>query len=107
MQFIQRKKNGEVFRFIAIQSDAGKELISKFDVGSVDTVILLEENKVFKFSTAVLRACGKLTFPWSMLKILLVIPVFLRDPVYRWVAANRHRFLRGSDACAMPSEKLK
>ncbi len=107
MKFIQRKQKGDVFRFITIQSEAGKELFSKFEVGSVDTVILLEENTVYKFSTAVLRACGKLTFPWSMFKMLLVIPAFLRDPIYRWVAANRHRFSRGNNSCTVPSEKLK
>ena len=48
-----------------------------------------------------LRAAGR---PWSAFGVLLSVPPvrWLAPPVYRLVAANRHRLPGGTAACRMP-----
>jgi predicted DCC family thiol-disulfide oxidoreductase YuxK len=48
-----------------------------------------------------LRSAGG---PWALLGALLVRPpaAWVAPPVYRWVAANRHRLPGGTAACTVP-----
>ena len=52
--------------------------------------------------TRLLRAAG---LPWSVLGVLISLPPlrWVAPPVYRLVAANRHRLPGGTPACRMPS----
>ena len=51
--------------------------------------------------TRLLRAAGP---PWSVLGVLIGLPPlrWVAPPVYRLVAANRHRLPGGTPACRMP-----
>ncbi len=66
------------------------------------TVKLIQGHKVYDRSTAVLRiACG-LRFPWPLMGIFLLIPSFMRDPVYNMVARNRKRWFGERTTCYLP-----
>lgn len=61
-----------------------------------------EEVTYWRGSDAILhalKAAGGIGIPLSW---LLIIPKSLREIVYRWIARNRHRFIRKNDTCSMP-----
>ncbi len=95
------------FKFAALQSEAGIALLKEYGINntSLDTVILIEEGKVFTHSTAALRISKKLTGWYSILYDFIVIPEFIRDPLYRLFAKYRYTMFGKKDACRVPTKE--
>jgi predicted DCC family thiol-disulfide oxidoreductase YuxK len=81
------------FRFHALQSEEGRELLEKHGLATddYDTMVLIENDRAYTRSTAALRIAKRLRIPWPMLYGFIIIPRPLRDAVYRFVAKNRHK----------------
>jgi predicted DCC family thiol-disulfide oxidoreductase YuxK len=54
-------------------------------------------------SDAALAALSRLGGGWRLASGLRVVPPFLRDAIYRWVARNRTIWFGRLDACRMPT----
>ena len=67
-----------------------------------DTVLLWMDGKLYDRSTAALRIALKLRFPWPLLGVFLVVPRFLRDPIYDVVARYRVRWFGRRHTCYLP-----
>lgn len=107
--FIANRDPEAYFRFGASQSAAAERELAPFGISreTARSIILIEDGQVFLRSTAALRIASKLTFPWSLLKVLLLVPVPVRDGVYRVVAAVRHRIAGRSTACDIPPPEIR
>ena len=101
------KKNQ--FQFASLQSDYGKKVVAQFNLKGdyLDTVLLLEDGKVYMRSEAVLRIGKKLGGGYSLLYGFVIIPAFVRDFFYNIVARNRYRWFGKQDACRMPTPEMK
>ena len=101
------KKNH--FQFASLQSDYGKKVVAQFNLKGdyLDTVLLLEDGKVYMRSEAILRIGKKLGGGYSLLYSFLIIPAFVRDFFYNIVARNRYRWFGKQDVCRMPTPELK
>ena len=97
------------FKFAALQSDAGQQLLARFDLprSDFDTMILIEQGRCYKKSTAALRIARHLRFPWSLGGLLLLIPRFIRDAGYSLVARNRYRWFGKQDQCRLPTPDIR
>ncbi|RYG73354.1 thiol-disulfide oxidoreductase DCC family protein [Lentibacillus lipolyticus] len=108
IQFIIKKDKKAIFKFAAIQSDAGQKIIRNFNVpDSINSLILIKNNKCYFKSSAVLRICKKLTGVWKIFYCLLIIPKWLRDYVYGIVAKNRYKWFGKKDSCMLPSPEIR
>lgn len=111
IQFIVDRDRTRTLRFASLQSDKGKELMRSYGVpipeGDPDTMILLEDGVARSRSTAAVHIARRLTFPWRLGWLLRIIPAFLRDLVYRLVAANRYRVFGRSNECRVPTPELR
>ncbi len=98
-----------VFRFASLQSEAGQALLQQFHLPTqqFDSFVLIEANHFYTESTAALRVARHLNGLWSLLYVFIVIPPFIRNPVYRWVARNRYRWFGKKDSCMIPTPELK
>ncbi|MCC7044978.1 MAG: DUF393 domain-containing protein [Acidobacteria bacterium] len=107
--FIANRDPAGYFRFGASQTPAAEALLSAHGVtrDSARSLVLIEDGRVYLRSTASLRIAGRLTWPWSMLRLLLVVPVPVRDAVYRLVALVRHRLAGRSNACEIPPPEIR
>ena len=72
-----------------------------------DSIVLLEDGKMFEHSTAALRIARHLSGLWRLLYVFIVVPRPLRDLIYRWVARNRYRWFGRTEACRLPTPALK
>jgi predicted DCC family thiol-disulfide oxidoreductase YuxK len=72
------------------------------------TMVLLRESdgKAFTHSDGWIELGNALGGPWRVLGVFKLVPRFLRDAVYRWVAANRYRFMGKADTCSLPDPEL-
>ena len=104
---IDRDPEG-LFRFAPLQSDYATGIVELHNIGKgLDTIVLLEDGKVYDRSTAALRIARRLKGPWPVLYLGMVIPRFFRDGVYRFIARNRYRWFGQTDQCRVPTADLQ
>lgn len=108
VRFIHRHDAAGRFRFAALQSSVGIELRRRHGLPpSLDSIVLVADGNVYERSTAAVRIAGQLRFPARLLSVFRVVPRFIRDPVYDWVARNRYRWFGRRDVCSLPPEGLR
>ena len=97
------------FRFASLQDDAAQPLLRAHGLTPdyLDSVVLVEDGKLYRDSTAALRIARKLGAPWSWLYALIVVPRPLRDLVYGYIARNRYRWFGKQDSCRIPTPELR
>ncbi|WP_017690002.1 thiol-disulfide oxidoreductase DCC family protein [Paenibacillus sp. PAMC 26794] len=105
---IKRDQEGK-YHFASLQSDVAKELLKKGNLStdSMDTFVLIENGKYYTRSTAALRLAKGLKFPYPLLYVFIIVPKFIRNAVYNWVARNRYRWFGKDEACMLPTPEIK
>jgi predicted DCC family thiol-disulfide oxidoreductase YuxK len=109
VQFIIRRDPEGVFRFASLQSDTGQQLMEQhgFDPEEINTVILIDQGKVYTKSDVALQVVRKFGGLWPLFSALEVLPKSIRDAIYDWVAKNRYRWFGKKDQCMIPTPELK
>lgn len=107
--FISARDPGGYFRFGASQTPEARALLEPLGVSreTARSILLIEAGTVYMRSTASLRIAARMSFPWSLLRVLLLVPAPLRDVGYRIVAAVRHRLAGPSNACNIPPREIR
>ena len=107
--FIIRRDPRGVFRFTPLQGDHAKNLLRGVpaQVINTDSVLLMENGRIYDRSEAALRICRRLPWPWNLLWALRIIPKGFVDSVYALVARNRYRWFGRREACMMPRAEWK
>jgi predicted DCC family thiol-disulfide oxidoreductase YuxK len=100
IDFILKHDQKKQFRFVALQSDTGKLVIQKFKIPlETDSVILINQNRTYFESEAVVEIAGMLPFPWKLGRIFRFIPKIIRNGLYNWIAKNRYRWFGKRNTC--------
>ncbi|WP_405098442.1 thiol-disulfide oxidoreductase DCC family protein [Oceanobacillus sp. FSL H7-0719] len=108
VQFIIQRDQKKQFKFASLQGEAGQKLINKYNSPkNIDSLILLENNKVYYKSTAALRIAKQLKGMWKLLYIFLLVPPKIRDALYDIIAKNRYKWFGKKDSCMLPSPEMR
>lgn len=109
VQFVIKHDKKNVFQFASLQSGVGQSLLAKFNLptNNFNSFILYKNKKIFTKSTAALMVAKELSGGWSLLYYFIVIPAFIRNPVYNVIADNRYRWFGKKEACWLPSPDLR
>ena len=108
VQFVIRRDPRERFRLAAQQSEAASALLSQAGSGPLpDSLVLVEEGRIWTRSAAVLRIARGLRWPWPLAYGLIVVPRPLRDWAYARIARNRYRWFGRRDSCMVPIPELQ
>ncbi len=103
VRFVLKHDKKNVFRYAALQSDFAKRTLASFtETEGLDSIVLLENGRVFTKSEAALRIAGRLRFPWRLLRVFLMVPARVRDAFYDLMAAKRYRWFGKLDRCPLP-----
>jgi predicted DCC family thiol-disulfide oxidoreductase YuxK len=107
VQFIIQRDPSGLFQFAPLQEELANKLLAPLPESGVSSVILWEEGKISYRSTAALRIVKKLRGVWPLLYVLTIVPVFIRDGIYNWVAKNRYKWWGKSSKCLIPKPEWK
>lgn len=109
VQFIIKHDKKKQFRFASLQGNYGQSFLKKYNlpVDNFNSFILQEDDKVYTRSTGALRMLKELGGVWSLFYGFIIIPKFIRDGVYNWVAKNRYRWFGKREECMIPTPDLK
>jgi predicted DCC family thiol-disulfide oxidoreductase YuxK len=110
VDFLLRHDRAGRYRFAAMQTPAGRALLAAHGLDPDDplSLLLVEYDapggeRASTDSDAVRRVLIGLGGGWRAAQAMAVVPRFLRDPLYRWIARNRYRWFGKHDACRLPA----
>ncbi|MBK8609982.1 MAG: thiol-disulfide oxidoreductase DCC family protein [Chitinophagaceae bacterium] len=104
------KRNSKLnIRFAPLQSETGQKLLQQYKLSenNMQSFIFIENGKAYTRSTAGLRVCRHLRRLWPLCYYLIVVPKFIRDGIYNWIAKNRYKWFGVRAECMIPSPEIK
>ncbi len=108
VQFLLKRDKKGVFKYASLQSEIGNDLASKYGVAAskLESMVFIDGGKAYTESDAVLNMTKYLGFPWNMAYGFIIIPKFIRNPIYKWIAKNRYKWFGKQESCMLPSEDI-
>lgn len=109
VQIIIRADKKELFKFTSLQSTTGQTLLNIMNLptSNFDSIVMIDDDKVYTKSTAALKVCRKLGGVWIVFYPLMIIPKPIRDAVYQLIAKNRYKWFGKRNHCMIPSPEIK
>jgi len=108
VNFIIARDSAGYFKFAPMQSEIGQELRAKCGVSDeVDSIILIEDDTAYIYSSAALRIARRLGGMWPSVYILMAVPKPIRDFFYKLFARNRYRLFGKKDVCMVPTPEVR
>ena len=106
VNFIIKNDKKDVFRFVALQSETGKKIITYLGIDSaLDSIILYEPGYAYFIkSEAVFRIIKHLSSSVKLLLLFNFIPTSIKNLLYDFIAKNRYNWYGKNEQCMMPSE---
>ena len=108
VQIIIRHDPSAQIHFAAQQSEAGEKLMKDFAIKeNSNSVLFVMDGLVYYQSDAVIEI-AKLLKGWpSLFKYSIIVPRFIRNAIYKLIAANRYSIFGKQAQCMVPKEEDK
>lgn len=105
---VQMDKQGH-FRLASLQSKTGQTLLKQHNLptNELSTVVLIDKNKAYLRSDVPLEVMRQLGRGWQFFYIFKIVPRFIRDAVYNWIASNRYRWFGKEETCMIPTPAVR
>lgn len=109
VNFIIKHDSRQQFKFASLQSDAANQILLQFGKNNseLNSIILIQNNKIYSKSSAILRVVKNLGGITSLTFIFWIIPKPIRDFVYDFIAKNRYKWFGERESCMIPTDDLK
>ena len=109
VNFVIKRDKKSVLKFAPLQSTEAKELLAlqQEEASDSETFVFIENGRSYTRSTAALRVCRYLRGLWPLMYGLIVVPKFLRDGVYNWIARHRYGWFGKKESCMLPGPEIR
>lgn len=109
VNFIIRHDKKELFLFAALQSDKGREVLRhiKHNEALPQSVILSYKGNIYEKNDAVLQIARLLGGPWTLILAGYILPRFIRDGIYDFIAKHRYKWFGKRETCMVPSPSVR
>lgn len=104
VRWLLRRDGGRLW-YAPLQGETAERLRARYPriPRELDSVVLVEDGRVYLRSKVFLHVARHLTRPWRWLYHLRWFPALLVDPAYWLVAKLRYRLFGKYDACRLPT----
>lgn len=109
VQWVLARDKAGVIRFASLQSEVGQRLQEQFklDPAALDSIVLVKDKQAYQKSTAALETAASLGGIYGAATVFKVVPTFIRNAVYDFIARNRYRWFGRSEECWLPRPEWK
>jgi predicted DCC family thiol-disulfide oxidoreductase YuxK len=108
VKFVLRKEKNQKILFSPLQSEFAKQKLKALHVNeNTDSMVLIENEKVYVRSSAALRSTRYMKGLWPLMMIFLIVPKFIRDGIYDYIAKNRITWFGAAEYCEMMTPELR
>jgi len=105
INFVIKRDKKNVFKFATLQSEYAKNL--GLDPSKMDSIVLIDGGNRYSKSSAALHIAKHLSSGYPLLYAFMVLPKFLRDWVYDYIAKNRYKWFGKKESCMIPTPELQ
>lgn len=105
VDFLIRRDRKHKLRYAPLQGRTAMNNLPAAAVKSVSSMALQDGSRVYYESAAAIRSIAYLGGVYWLMRLFLLVPPFIRDRVYRWVADHRYLFAGRRDTCRMPTQE--
>jgi predicted DCC family thiol-disulfide oxidoreductase YuxK len=109
VDFVLRHDRHARYRFAAMQTASGRDLLIQHGIDPEDPLsfLLLEGKQGYTDTDAIVRILRSFGSAWKFVALLVaVVPRFIREPLYRWIARHRYRLFGRRAACRVPTADI-
>jgi len=109
VDFVLRRDLQGRYKFAAMQTASGRALLLQHGIDPDDPLsfLLLEGDKGYTDTEAIVRVLRSFGPLWRFVAALVsIVPRFIRDPVYRWIARHRYRMFGRRSSCRIPTADI-
>lgn len=105
VDFVLKQDKNHRIRVGAMQSPEGQRVLLHYGLLPTyqESVVLVENKKIYLGSTAALRLARILGGGWALFYLLIFIPKKWRDRIYQWIGTNRYSWFGKNESCRIPS----
>lgn len=109
VRFLLRHDRQERYRFAAMQTPAGRALLSAhgLDPDDPNSFLLIDDGIAWTDTDAIRRVVSGLGGIWRIAHVLGWLPRGVRDRIYRTIARNRYRWFGRHDTCFLPTPEQR
>lgn len=109
VQWLIKRDKQRIFRYAAIQSEAGQDLFRRFGLPTdeINTVVMVEGEQFYTHADVALRIAQLLGGAWRLTGIFYLVPRSIRNTIYNWIARNRYRWFGKKESCMIPTPELQ
>ncbi|MBF4472087.1 thiol-disulfide oxidoreductase DCC family protein [Flavobacterium sp. HJJ] len=110
VQFVIKHDQKDVFRFVALQSELGQQILKHIGVNpvNIDSIVLYEPGKAYYYkSSAAIEIARSLGGFWHFGTVFRIIPTGIRNLFYDYIAKNRYEWYGKKESCMIPTMELK
>jgi predicted DCC family thiol-disulfide oxidoreductase YuxK len=108
VKFIIRMDRKELIKFSALQSEAARETLKNKGVDSdqLTSVAYLSGGIIYFKSSAILHVFKDTGGILKGFYLFILLPRFLRDAIYNFIADHRYKIFGRRDSCMIPDDKI-
>jgi len=99
VHFAQSKLQDKTISFFPFNSVESIKIEQEFQIGNQDSVVYIQNNIVSFKSQALLKICKQLQFPYNYLVFLKILPTFLLNFGYDFIAKRRLKLTNNKACC--------
>ncbi len=109
VNFVLKRNTKANVLFTPMQSETGQKLLAEYHlpVDSMESFVFIENDKPYNRSTAALKVCRHLRGLWPLCYGFIIVPKFIRNGIYNWVANNRYKWFGKKESCMIPTPEVK
>ena len=109
INFAVKRDRRKKLKFTTLQGETAKKLLPQFNINptSLSSVIFIDKGKAYTQSSASIRICKYMNGGWKLFYGLIIVPKFIRDVIYNWIARNRYKWFGKKDSCMVPTAELR
>ena len=89
-------------KFATLQGQTAARLLTNAHTEDLNTVVLWYKGQILTESKAILTCLKQLGGFWGLAYVFIIVPSFVSDGVYRFIARNRYKFFGKLSTCRMP-----
>lgn len=105
VDFVIQRDKKHLFHFAPLQGKSAQQLLSHQDLG-LDSVVYYDNGQVYKKSIAVLKIASEIGAGYLFFsKLASVLPIFILNFFYDFIAKNRYLFFGKKQTCRLPTHE--
>lgn len=109
VQFVLKHEANSHFKFCSLQSDFAVNFFKEKQFISIglDSVIVYENNQFYIESVAAFKIINKLKWPYKAIGVFSILPKFISNLIYKFIAKNRYKLFGKSNVCWVMTNNYK